>query len=372
MRKIFGILPLGMIQIAIPLILCILFSHLLTMKASAAEIEVITIAGSEEYSSTDGPALAAGLADPIGIAVDSSGAILFTQAETTVVRKVTLDKKVITIAGKIRRGHKDGRVAEALFKEARAIAVAKDGTIYVGDHTTVGIRKISPEGMVSTIAGPMHGRFIDIKPHERSYWIGIQFSFDPKGNIIFGSTMYPTYVLRLTPDGTVSKVAGNGRSGYVDGPAENAEFRMPCGIAVAPDGSVYVADGHASGGAIYQPGNNVIRKISKGIVSTVAGTGKAGFKDGPGKEAEFSSPMGLAVDAKGNLYVSDSENHCIRVIKPDGVVKTIAGIPGKPGFADGPGKAAQFNGPRAIAFDGSGNLVVADLGNNRIRKVFIP
>ena len=95
------------------------------------------------------------------------------------------------------------------------------------------------------------------------------------------TTVYPTYVLRLTPDapdGTVSKVAGNGRSGYVDGPAENAEFRMPCGIAVAPDGSVYVADGHASGGAIYQPGNNVIRKISKGIVSTVAGTGKPGFK----------------------------------------------------------------------------------------------
>jgi hypothetical protein len=372
MRKILSLFSLGLIRIAKLPLLCIVLLHLLAIQPSAADIRVITIAGSGDYSSTDGPALAAGLADPLGIAVDPAGSILFTQAETTIVRKVTPDKKVITVAGKIRRGHKDGTIEEALFKEARAIAVAKDGTMYVGDHTTVGIRKISPEGMVSTIAGPMHGRFIDIKPHERSYWIGIQFSFDPKGNIIFGSTMYPTYVLRLTPDGTVSKVAGNGRSGYVDGPAENAEFRMPCGIAVAPDGSVYVADGHASGGAIYQPGNNVIRKISKGMVSTVAGTGKVGFKDGPGKEAEFSSPMGLAVDAKGNVYVSDSENQCIRVIKSNGMVETIAGTPGKPGFADGPGKTAQFNGPRGIAFDGKGNLVVADLGNNRIRKIILP
>lgn len=371
-KKIFSMLPFRIILITKPIIFCIVFLHLSTIQTSAAGIKVITIAGSGDYSSTDGPALAAGLADPIGIAVDPAGAILFTQAETTIVRKITLDKKVITIAGKIRRGHKDGPVKEALFKETRAIGVAKDGTIYVGDHTNEGIRKISPEGMVSTIAGPMHGRFIDIKPHERSYWMGIQFSFDPKGNIIFGATMYPTYVLSLTPDGTVSKVAGNGRSGYVDGTAENAEFRMPCGIAVAPDGSVYVADGHASGGAIYQPGNNVIRKISKGIVSTVAGTGKPGFKDGPGKEAEFNSPMALAVDPRGNIYVSDSENHCIRVIKPNGMVETIAGTPGKPGFADGSGKTAQFNGPRAIAFDGEGNLVVADLGNNRIRKIILP
>jgi hypothetical protein len=262
MKKTLSLFLFGLVQIAKLPILCIVLLHLQAIEPSAAGIKVITIAGSGEYSSTDGPALTAGLADP------------------------TLDKKVITIAGKIRRKHKDGPIGDALFEEARAIAVAKDGTMYVGDHTTVGIRKISPQGMVSTIAGPMHGRFIDIKPHERSYWIGIQFSFDPKGNIVFGTTMYPTYVLSLTPDGTVSKVAGNGRSGYVDGPAENAEFRMPCGIAVAPDGSVYVADGHAAGGAIYQPGNNVIRKISKGIVSTVAGTGKPGFKDGPGKEAE--------------------------------------------------------------------------------------
>lgn len=370
MRKIFGMLPFRMMLLT--LICCIVFLHVLVMQASAAGIKVITIAGSGEYSSTDGPALAAGLADPVGIAVDNAGAILFTQAESTVVRKVTLDKEVITIAGKIRRGHKDGRIEEALFKEARAIGVAKDGAIYVGDHTNVGIRKISPEGIVSTIAGPMHGWFIDIKPHERSYWIGIQFSFDPKGNIIFGATMYPTYVLSLTPDGTVSKVAGNGSSGYVDGPAENAEFRMPCGIAVAPDGTIYVADGNATGGAIYQPGNNAIRRISKGIVSTFAGTGRPGFKDGPGKKAEFNSPMALAVDPKGNIYVSDSENHSIRVIKPDGMVKTIAGTPGKPGFADGPGNVAQFNGPRGIAFDGRGNLIVADLGNNRIRKIILP
>ena len=363
-------LPFRLLLLTNTIIFCILFLELVAIQALAGEVKVITIAGSgEEFSSTDGPALEAGVAAPVGIAVDNAGVIFFTQADTPVVRKVTPDEKVVTIAGKIRRGHKDGPIKEALFKETRAIAVVKDGTIYVGDHNGVGIRKISPDGIVSTIAGPLHGRFIDVQPHERSYWIGIQFSFDPEGNIIFGATMYPTYILRLTPDGTVSKIAGNGRSGYVDGPAANAEFNMPCGNALAPDGSIYVADGSA----IHGPGNSVIRKISPdGVVSTVAGSGKPGFKDGSVKEAEFNSAMALAVDPKGNIYVSDSGNHCIRMMTPDGMVKTIAGIPGKPGFADGPGKVAQFNSPRGIAFDRGGNLIVADRDNHRIRKIILP
>lgn len=351
------------------IVLCMVIFFFLTFSISAEEIRVTTIAGSGEFSSTDGSALEAGVAGPTGIFVDHVGNIYFTQADTPVVRKVTKDNGVITIVGKIRRGHRDGPIGEALFKETKAIAVAKDGTIYVGDHTNVGIRKVSPEGMVSTIAGPLHGKFIDIKGHERSYWIGLQFCFDSEGNILFGTTMYPTYILRLTTDGTVSKIAGNGKSGYVDGKAENSEFGMPSGIAFARDGSIFVADGSV----LFRPGNNVIRKISpEGMVSTFSGSGKPGFKDGSGKEAEFNSPMALALDRKGNIFISDTGNHCIRMITPDGMVKTIAGIPGKPGYADGPGNASQFNHPMAIAVDGEGNLIVSDRDNHRIRKIIFP
>lgn len=350
-------------------VLYIVVFFFINFSASAEEVKVVTIAGSGEFSSTDGSALEAGVAGPTGIFIDHGGTIFFTQADTPVVRKITQDKRVITVVGKIRRGHKDGPVGEALFKETRAVAVGRDGTIYVGDHTNVGIRKVSPEGMVTTIAGPLHGKFIDIKGHERSYWIGLQFCFDLGGNILFGTTMYPTYILRVTPGGVVSRIAGNGKSGYVDGKAENSEFGMPSGIAFARDGSIFVADGSN----LYRPGNNVIRKISTdGIVSTFAGSGKSGLKDGSAREAEFNSPMALALDAKGNVYVSDTGNHCIRMVTTDGTVKTIAGIPGKPGFSDGPGKNAQFNTPMAITIDGRGNLLVADRDNHRIRKIVFP
>ncbi len=347
---------------------CIAILFLLRFSAFAAEVRVITVAGSGEFSSEDGLAPRAGIAGPTGLFVDHSGTVFFTQADTPIVRKITQDDRVITMVGKIRRGHKDGPAGEALFKETRAIAVAKDGMIYVGDHTNVGIRRVTPEGMVSTVAGPLHGEFINLKGHERSYWIGLQFCFDFEGNLLFGATMYPTYILRLTPSGIVSKIAGNGKSGYVDGKAENAEFGMPSGIAFAQDGSIFVADGSN----IYRPGNNVIRKISPdGIVSTFAGSGRAGFKDGSVKEAEFNAPMALALDRKGNIYVSDTGNHCIRLVTADGMVKTIAGIPGRPGFSDGWGKDAQFNTPMAIALDGRGDLVVADRENHRIRKIVL-
>lgn len=165
-----------------------------------------------------------------------------------------------------------------------------------------------------------------------------------------------------TPFGWTAQLelaAGNGVRGFRDGPILQARFADPYGIAVAPDGTRYVADAGD---------NNRIRRIgSDGVVVTLAGS-QEGFADGVGAVAQFDTPSGLALDDAGNLYVADTGNHSIRKVTPQGVVSTLAGT-GVAGFRDGPGAQAQFNGPIGVAVDGAGNVYVADTYNDRIRKI---
>jgi hypothetical protein len=156
----------------------------------------------------------------------------------------------------------------------------------------------------------------------------------------------------------VSSYAGTGVAGLSNGAAASATFSSPEGCAVDQNGNIYVAD----------KSNNVIRKISSGgIVTTFAGTGVAGYADGPATTAQFSAPWRIAIDGSGNLIVADRDNFRIRKITPAGVVSTIAGS--TQGFADGTGSAAKFSQPLDVALDPSGNFIVADNTNHRIRKV---
>ncbi len=162
-----------------------------------------------------------------------------------------------------------------------------------------------------------------------------------------------------TTTATVSTFAGNGDMGSANGFGNVASFSVPLAVAADAAGNVYIAD----------LGNNLIRKINvNGIVSTLAGTGAAGAANGPGIDASFSAPNGVAVDAAGNVYVADYGNNLIRKITPDGGVTTLAGS-GAPGAANGTGTAASFFGPVGIAADPAGNVYVADYGNNLIRKI---
>ena len=169
-------------------------------------------------------------------------------------------------------------------------------------------------------------------------------------------------IRKVTPAGVVSTLAGaTGPTGSQDGTGDSARFNQPSGVAVDSTGNVYLAD----------TGNGTIRKVSSaGAVTTLAGTPvNRGSVDGPGVGALFNAPTGLAVDAAGNLYAADSTNATIRKITPTGVVSTLAGLAGHRGEADGIGNAARFNFPNGVAVDGAGSIYVADTYNHTIRKI---
>jgi sugar lactone lactonase YvrE len=163
----------------------------------------------------------------------------------------------------------------------------------------------------------------------------------------------------ISAGGTVSTLAGNANADFVDGLGSAAFFDSPQGITIGSDGNIYVADSF----------NSAIRKVTTaGDVTTLSGNGEIGYVDGPIATAQFYAPQSLVTDASGNMYVADYGNNIIRKITAGGVVSTFAGS-GDAGYADGTGTKATFNSPRGLAIDGTGNIFVADLGNNLIRKI---
>jgi sugar lactone lactonase YvrE len=202
---------------------------------------------------------------------------------------------------------------------------------------------------VTTIAG-------DGSPLVLSDPFGVAVAGD--GTIYVADAGESNRIRKLSPDGSVTTLAG-GSEGFADGAGTAASFNTPSALALGPDGNLYVAD----------TGNNRIRKITPdGKVSTVAGNGAAGYVDGPAAQAQFNGPVGLAVSAGGDIYVADTYNDVIRMITTEGEVTTIAGG-GGPGYADGEQKAALFDTPSGIIVVEDSSLIVADTGNRRLRKV---
>lgn len=200
---------------------------------------------------------------------------------------------------------------------------------------------------VTTVAG-------DGSPLVLSDPFGVAVGAD--GSVYFSDAGDHNRIQKLAPDGNVTTIVGGGE-GFSNG--DKALFNTPSGIAVLPNGDLLVAD----------TTNNCIRKISTtGATSTIAGNGTAGYADGAGGNAQFNGPIGVAVDPNGIIYVADSYNDRIRVISPDGKVSTLAGK-GTPGFADGDRNTALFDTPSGIAVATDGSIIVADTGNDRLRRV---
>jgi sugar lactone lactonase YvrE len=331
--------------------------------------QVITLAGSDR-GCTEGSGTDARFDGPIDVAVDAEGNIYVADAANCRVRLISPEGEVSTLAGSV-MGRADGPANEALFGTTAGIESDAAGNVYVADgvhlyqgESPMRIRLISPDGIVSTLAGSLKPGYSDGPALDARFSIPANIALDNVGNIYIADTK--NHRIRMfSVDGTVTTIAGKMdagyAAGYADGPASQARFREPYSVAVDGAGNVYVTD----------TGNQCIRIISlDGQVTTFAGASEPGYVDGQGSEARFNFPRGIAVDAEGNLYVVDTANHRVRKITPDGVVTTLAGS-GEPGNADGAAEEAQFRVPEGITVDADGNLIVADTGNHRIRKVVL-
>jgi serine/threonine protein kinase len=270
---------------------------------------------------------------------------------------------VTTLAGQVGvGGHADGAGSQAQLRLPNNVAGDRAGNVYVADTGNNTIRKISPNGAVSTLAGiaGTHGS-ADGTGREARFWAPFGVAVDGAGNVYVADTVNNT-IRKITPLGVVSTLAGlAGHPGSQDDTGANARFRNPWGVAADDAGNVFVAD----------MSNDAIRKITPaGVVTTLAGqAGMAGSEDGSGVQARFNAPHGVTTDHAGNVYVSDSANNTIRRITPSGTVSTVAGLPGHPGNTDGNAKDARFWNPQGLAVDTQDNIYVADIGNNTVRKI---
>lgn len=269
---------------------------------------------------------------------------------------------VTTLAGQaLFSGAANGTGTNAMFSDPAAIVADANGNFFVADSQNHAIRKITTNGAVTTFAGQL-----GIPGSANGAGAAAQFNspsglaFDKNGNLFVSDTGNST-IRKITPAGVVSTFAGiAGQSGFADGAAGNAQFNAPLGIAVAPEGRVYVADS----------GNHCIRQIYSGVVSTFAGSPQNwGGANGRGTNAQFNGPVGLALDSRTNLFMSDANNDTIRIITPDGTVAIFAGATGMDGATDGDLNSARFRSPAELAFDKKGNLFVADSFNQTIRKI---
>ena len=343
---------------------------------------VSTLAGSGVAGRENGIGTAARFNAPTGVAVDPSGNLYVVDKKNSLIRKINQVGEVSDVAGNPNRiGFSDGVGAEATFKFPTNLILDELGNLLVADTYHHRIRKVSPAGEVTTIAGSGNNGHIDGYGVSASFVGPYDLALDSEGYLyvadVSTSELHLESSIRVMNLST-GRIAGcygtSGYSSYIDGEVLNhqGKFVYPSGLTIDAAGHLYVAEhGFRTYYDVGDASPSRIRKVTpQGVSSTIAGAIERGFIDGHGANARLNRPVGIAVDADGNLYVGDSENHCIRKITPEGVVTTVAGN-GQMGHTDGLNNNARFNLPRGIAIDGDGVIYVADEGNHSIRKITV-
>jgi serine/threonine-protein kinase len=297
---------------------------------------------------------------PVAVTVDSSGNVYVADYYAHAIRRISSMGVITVLAGGVSPGDIDGTGAAASFSFPAGVAVDTAGNVYVADSGNNQIRKVTPAGVVTTLAGKSAAGSEDGVGANANFNQPSGVAVDTAGNVYVADSGN-NQIRKVTPAGVVTTLAGKSAAGSEDGVGANANFNQPSGVAVDAAGNVFVADGQ----------NCEIRKITPaGLVTTLAGSKDVlgGHADGSGATANFYLPYGVAVDGSGNIYVADSGNNEIRKITPAGEVTTVAGNPMR-GDADGARAGAGFYSPFGVAVDGAGNLYVADAGNREVRKV---
>lgn len=314
------------------------------------------VAGTGLAGFYDSQAIAAEFNNPYGVAVDTTGIVYVADSSNNRIRKISTSGVVSTLAGNGTAGYVDGLGASAQFNGPLDVTVGPGGIVYVGDIGNHRIRTISVAGVVSTLAGSGVAGFADGTGTAAQFNSPRGLALDTGGNLYVADDGNHR-IRKITPAGVVSTLAGSGAAAFADGTGASASFNRPLHVAVDSSDNVYVTDNL----------NRRIRKMTPaGVVSTLAGSGIAGYADGAGASASFNIPVGIAVTTAGTVYVGDFGNHRIRAISATGVVSTLAGD-GIASYLDGSLLTARFNYPSDVALAQNGALYVADTSNHRIR-----
>ncbi len=374
----------------------------------AGVISTVAGTGTRGYSGDEGPANSAQLDSPTGLAITAAGNLLIADKGNHCIRSVDASGFIRTVVGTGFPGFSGdgGPASSARFNSPTGIAMNGD-TLYIADTANNRLRRVSASNVVTTVAGSgvlgFGGDGADATTAR--LYAPTYVAIDVTGNVIFADSGN-NRIRKVTPAGLISTIAGNGATGYSgdSGLAVAFPLTSPLGLALGPDGVLFVVDNgnnsirvvdssgsiltRAGPSMIYgaadvvldsagnlfiaDSGNNRIRKVSpNGLITSVAGNGMQGFSGDGGlaTAAQLADPGSIAIDGTGNLFIADKGNHRIRKVNTAGIITTIAGNGGTGSDGDGgPAVSAQIT-PRAVIIDSSGNLLISDTNNNRIRKV---
>ncbi|MBS1586076.1 MAG: hypothetical protein JSS82_11095 [Bacteroidetes bacterium] len=342
---------------------------LLIAKASAQTITTAAGNGSAGYSGDGNPATAAQLDHPFSIAVDAVGNLYIADRYNNCIRKVAAGI-ITTLAGNGAAGFSgdNSPAANASLSDPTGVAVDNSGNIYIADRGNNRIRKVNATGIITTIAGNGNPAFSgDNGPAvqaELNQPRGV--ATDANGNIYVADQS--NHRIRKISAGVMSTIAGNGTQGFSGdgGAATLSQLNNPAGICTDAAGNIYIAD----------VGNERVRKIDiAGTISTIAGNGSVIYNgdNGPATQASINEPLNLAIDSYGNIFIAEGYNHRVRRVNSSGIITTVAGT-GIAGYTGdgGPASSAGLDRPYGVALGPTGNLYIADYNNNVIRLVTNP
>jgi sugar lactone lactonase YvrE len=333
-----------------------------------AKAQVRTVFGSGRPALTDATGKRASFNQPFGMCLDGKGNLYVADSENHCVRRISPDGVVSTFAGNGEKGTVDGSARKARFNTPSGVRSDGKGNLFVFSYEENSIRIVGPGATVRSLVKSREEGYRDGSLVEARIRAPRGLVFDSHGNIFF-TDCWNHRIRKITPEGIVSTLAGGGPTGveakatWRDGVGTEARFFAPCGLAVDKEDNLYVADAE----------NHRIRKITPAaVVTTIAGSGSSGeegrgFADGPVAQSRLNTPTELQVTDDGTVYFSDTYGNRIRKISPEGIVSTVAGT-GEAGLQDGPTDKAQLNYPRGIVVDGT-TILFADFNNHVVRAI---